>query len=150
VAAEVRTCGGRWRSWRSWCRRPVFARKADPAAAVTVRFVDAVPTRVWGGSDLPGTAGASRAHRAARLLGARVGRRCGRAPKDELVTRWLAQVFEPDYANVLISEEKPGQPADLLRDREADTFATWLDEHPGTEVICLDAGLRVRGSPCGG
>ncbi|MFF4121744.1 transposase [Streptomyces sp. NPDC001714] len=41
------------------------------------------------------------------------------------------------YGTVLVDVEA-GRVVDVLPDRSSETFAAWLTEHPGAEIICRD------------
>ena len=45
------------------------------------------------------------------------------------------------YGTVLI-DIQAGRPVDILPERSAESFRTWLDAHSGVEVICRDRGGR--------
>ena len=156
----LRFCGRRFFCGNRSCPRRTFREQIPQVAPVRQRHT----TTLHQALERLGFALGGRP--AERLAQAQGFVRCGssrmsflRAVRAAIVPTALAscQIGVDDWAwskgktyGTLIVDVQTHRPIDLLADRTADTFATWLKEHPGIELISRDrSGAYAEGTQLG-
>jgi transposase len=150
---------GRWRCRNRGCPRRIFCQRlpdiAPTHARQTKRFGDV-------GHAVAHALGGRAGERLSRRLGIPVGRNAllrgvkrwarSRLPAGPIpvigVDEWAWRKGQ-NYGTILVDLER-GVVADLLADRSAASFETWLREHPGVTVVSRDRdGVYAEGGYSG-